>query len=210
MNHTTENGEKKSRKKLWAVVGVGALAVGLAGGGALTTLYTSITGNDFRTAVPEEYDEDRPETETEGALLTIAGDPMVHEFDSSTHNDLVQASWTLTNEGKAAAPFDGTFVPVGAISPELAAALTVEYGVHGADGAIQGWVPAGTLADQVSYAEALNLGDSTIAGGEERPIAVRVVLPDPRVLADDENIGAELRVVANFTVSYIDPLDRTA
>lgn len=202
MTTTTERSTTKSRKKIWAACGAGALAFALVGGGALTTLSTAIQGNEFRAAVPTEE-------QPAGALLRLDGDPLSYTFDSSTYNDQVQTVWTLSNVGQTDAPFDGQLEVVGEVSEALAQALHLEYGVVDDDGTVRAWRSAGTLAESRSFAETLSLGEATIAGGTEVPVAVRVLLPDPTGLQDEGEVGELLEVVADFTVSYLDPLDRT-
>lgn len=197
---TTE--QKKSRKKIWTVVGVGVLAAAIAGGGALTTLYTSIAGNQFRAAVPDEG------VDPDGALLRISGLPINHTFDSSTHNHQVRADWVLTNVGQDTTEFDGRFETLASIDEDLAEALVVQYGVVDAAGQVTSWRAGGTVAEPRTFAEAT--GISSIDGGEEIPVVVRVLLEDPTSIAsgDPAEIGEMLHVVADFTVSYLDPLPR--
>lgn len=193
---------KKSRKKLWAAVGVGVLAVAVAGGGALTTLNTTISGNDFRALVPQSSDQ------PEGALLQISGAPIDHVFDSDTFNHQVRADWTLVNRGLQAASFDGRFTTLANIDAELADALVVQYGVVNADGEVTGWRDGGTVAQPRGYATAT--GIDSIPGESELPIVVRVLLEDPTLIAteNEDEVGQMLRVVADFVVSYMDPLSR--
>ena len=199
-NETTKNDSRK--KKIWTVVGVGALAVAVAGGGALSTLYTSIADNRFAAAVPEDTEE----VPTEGALLRISGEPISYRFDSANFNDRVVGEWVLTNEGTMAAPFDGGFELREQVSAELARALDVEYGVVDGSGAVTRWVPAGTVADTASFAEVL--GIDSIEGGQSIPVHVRVLLTDPSLIEGAGEVGDELEVRADFTVSYLDPLSR--
>ncbi|WP_158374849.1 hypothetical protein [Cellulosimicrobium cellulans] len=194
----TKPSRGRSLRTIAAVVGIGAVAATAVGTGALSTLYTTLAGNTFRAEVPDAG------TAPQGALLRIAGDPIDHTFDTSGHVDQVRGDWTLTNHGPDATTWDGAF-DVGADVPAtLAAALTVEYGVLDDQGQVIGWRDAGTLAEHRSIGDVLHGTQAvTIAGGESVPIAVRVVLPDPRDL--EGAAGDELTLVADFTVSYLDP-----
>ncbi|WP_217616836.1 hypothetical protein [Cellulomonas sp. GbtcB1] len=200
---TIEN--KKSRKKVWTAVGVAALAVAVAGGGALTTLYTSIAGNQFRTTVPDAA------VDPEGALLQLEGQAIDHVFDSSTYNHQVRADWVLKNRGPDTTQFDGAFETLANVDQNLAQALVVQYGVvDPVSGDVTAWRAGGTVAAPTSFAAAT--GIDSIAGDAEIPVVVRVLLEDPTLIAsdDDEEIGEVLRVVADFTVSYLDPLQPRA
>lgn len=187
------------KKKIWTVVAVGALTAAVAGGGALTTLYSSISGNEFRAEVPDSA------VEPEGGLLQITGAAIDHTFDATTFNEEVRASWVLRNRGTLATEFDGQFVTVAGIDADLAAALVVQYGQVDAGGAIIQWVDGGTVAAPRSFATAT--GIDSIDGGDSIPVEVRVLLEDPTLIASDDpaEIGETLRVVADFTVSYLDP-----
>jgi hypothetical protein len=195
---TTQHRHGSARKKVAAAVGVGALVAAMAGTGALNTLYTSITGNQFRAAVPAETDT------AEGALLEITGTPIDKTFNTGQYNDQAQATWTLTNHGPDATEFDGTFEVTNPVSDELAAALSVEYGVTNAAGDITRWRPAGTLDAPRTFADVL--GISEIEGESELAIPVRLVLADPSDLVDAGDEGDVLRVTADFVVSDLDPL----
>lgn len=199
MNAAIEKSESR-KKKVWIVLGVGALAAAIAGGGALTTLYTSINNNEFRTTVADS------EQETEGALLVLHGERIDYDFDSSTHNDQVQGLWYLENRGAQTTSFDGTFELLADIDQNLAATLVLQYGLVNADGETIRWRDAGTLADPASFATVTGIG--SIDGGDLIPVHVRVLLEDPSGIAwaDPDMIGTELSVVADFTVSYLDPL----
>ena len=205
MNPTTTRSQDRDRrkKKLWVVLGVGLLATAVAGGGALSTLTTSISGNEFRAAVP-----DADGVEPEGALVRITGQAIDHEFDSSTFNHQVRASWVLENQGTSATTFDGHFRTAAGSDEALAAALTVQYGEVDANGDVVRWVDGGTVANPTPFAQATGIG--AIDGGTRIPIEVRVVLEDPSAIAADDEalIGEMLRVAADFTVSYLDPVDR--
>lgn len=184
-----------SKKKIGAVAVAGLLVAGIAGSGAVTTLYTSIANNHFQATIPDK------DTEVTGALLTLSGDPLVHTFNTSVYGDRVQGTWTLTNSGNTAAPYNGTLAPVGTMSDSLAKALTVQYGVENTEGVIS-WHDAGTLAAPLTYAQATNT-EHSINGGAKQEIPVRVVLQDPTALEGEP--GADLSVNATFTVSYVDP-----
>ena len=194
---STQQRRGPARARVWTVVGVGALAAAMAGTGALSTLYTSITGNELRAAVPGTDGAD-------GALLVISGDPIDKTFDTGQYVDQVQAVWTLENRGPVAATFDGRFEVGAGVSAELAAALDVEYGVTDASGTVTRWLPAGTVAAPATFADVL--GIEQIAGHSTLPVPVRLVLADPAALLDAGDEGDELRVVADFVVSYLDPL----
>src|SRR6478736_7392551 len=200
MTRTTGTTDQPRRR--WrttaAVAACAALGVAAVGGGALTTLYTAITGNTFRAEVPAEG------TTPEGALLEITGSPIDHTFDTSGHIDQVRGDWTIVNRGQDATTWDGAFDLGADVPATLAASLTVEYGVLDAQGQVTGWRAAGTLADHRSIGEVLHGAQAVpIAGDESVPVAVRVVLPDPRSL--EGTAGDELTLVADFTVSYLDP-----
>lgn len=198
MTNQIEN-EKKSRKKFWAVVGVGALVAATIGGGALTTLYTTIADNEFNATVTDG--------EVHGARLVLNGDAMEHTFDTTTFHDPVLAEWTLTNHGDTATTWDGNFDLLNGISETLAQHLRVEYGIH-RDGRLTSWRDAGTMADSRTFGDVVfGSSELSIAGGESIPVAVRVSLPDPALL--DGTVGDELQVLADFTVSYLDPIERS-
>jgi hypothetical protein len=186
--------DKKNRKKLWTVVGVGALAAAVAGGGALSTLTTAIDGNRFAGAVPGEGPLD-------GAQLVISGQAIDHTFDTTSFHsgEYAQGTWTLVNNGGDAAAWDGTLAATGEVPASLAGALEVEFG----DGS-GGWHAAGTLAEQVSYATALGIAGNELAGESQVVIPVRLSLPDPSLLSGTE--GELLEVLADFTVTYLNPL----
>jgi hypothetical protein len=187
-----------TNKKRAGVLGAAALLVaGVAGVGAVTTLTTALTGNHFSADVRAEDDD--PVT---GARVEVTGDPIVHTFDTTKYNDVAPGTWTITNHGTDGAPFDGTFAPTGEISASLAENLTVQYGDDIVAGQPTTWRDAGTLANPVSYADALSLKDATLAGGESRVVPVRVILSDPTALEGDA--GETLTVGATFTVTYVD------
>lgn len=189
-----KNNAKK--KKLATAIAAGLLVAGVAGGGAVVTMNTTLADNLFQAEVPSE------DTVTQGALLQVSGDPLVHTFDVTRFNDTIAGEWTLTNIGEATAPFDGTLAPVGSMSETLAENLTVQYGTV-ANGQTT-WHNAGTLANPVSYTDALQLSEVTLdGGGATQQIPVRVTLADPTQL--DGVAGEELQVNATFTVNYIDP-----
>lgn len=199
MSAQTENNNSR-KKKIWTVVGVGALAAALAGGGALTTLFTSVDGNDFRSTVADS------EEETQGSLLRLTGDPMDKEFDSSTHNDQVQAEWTLENLGPATTEFAASFEMLADIDQDLAEALVVKYGLVDADGVTVRWVDGGTVAQPLDFGTVTGL--TAIDGYTQIPVHVQVILEDPSLISSDdpELIDTPLRVLADFVVSYLDPL----
>lgn len=202
MKHNVE-ATKSRKKKLWTVVGVGALAAAVAGGGALSTLYTSIAGNEFRAPVIGA------DQEVDGSLLVLSGDPIDYTFDSTTYNDQVQASWVLENQGELTTQFEGQFETLANVDEDLAAALTVQYGVvDAASGEVTSWRDGGSLASPRTFSQAT--GIDAIDGGETIPVAVRVILEDPSLIAteDAEQLETVLQVVADFTVSYMDPLER--
>ncbi|WP_147463530.1 hypothetical protein [Cellulomonas triticagri] len=191
-----------SRKKTWTAVGVGALAVAVAGAGAYSTLTTSIADNRFSAAVPEETDEP-----VEGALLVLEGKEIDKTFDSDTLNDWAVGDWTLTNRGASATEFDGTFQLHNDIDQALAEALKVQYAVVDDAGDVVRWRDAGTVAATGSLSEVL--GIDSIAGESTIPVVVRVLLEDPQVLVGADETGAPLHVLADFTVSYLDPIERS-
>ena len=194
------NTQSRRRSRLaqaGAAVGAGALVAAMAGTGALSTLYTSITGNEFRAVVPGP---ERPD----GASLVISGDPIDKTFDSTVYNDQVQATWTLENRGPHAAEFDGTFRLGDDVSPDLAAALTVQYGVTGSSGEVTEWRAAGRLDAPASLGEVLGVDE--IAADTSVRIPVRLILSDPEELRPAGDVDDTLRVTADFVVSYLDPL----
>lgn len=197
---TSRPADDNRKKTIWTVLGVGLLAAAVAGGGALSTLSTSIAGNQFRATVPG--DGETPD----GGLLRLTGQAIDHEFDSSVYNDLVRASWVLTNHGPQSTAFDGTFQTLADVDATLASALVVQYGETDAAGQVTRWVHGGTIAAPLTFAEAL--GIDAIDGTSQIPVEVRVLLEDPSLIASDvaEEIGATLRVAADFTVRYLDPL----
>lgn len=197
MSTSTPTRPTSRSKKIWTIVGVGALAAAVAGGGALSTLVTSIDGNRFTAPVPGST------TQPGGALLTIDGTPINHPFETGAYNQLVQASWELENHGPDTATFDASFRTLADIDPALADALTVSYGLHDADGTLVGWADGGTVARPTPFATAT--GIDSIAGHTTIPVLVEVKLEDPSVLADDSAVGGTLTVVADFVVSYLDP-----
>jgi hypothetical protein len=204
--HTDRSRSRK--KKIWTTIGVAALAAAVAGVGALSPFYTYVRDNVFTTTVPEEYDPSDPDTRPDGGYLVLTGDAIDHPFDSSRYLDSVDAFWTLENRGAVPIEFDGDFRLHTDIDPELAAVLEVYYGIgteaDGAAGTID-WQPAGTIAaPDRTFAEALGIDE--IAGDETIPVAVSVVLVDPTGLADVGDLGDDLRVKADFRVSYLDPL----
>ncbi|MEV7973211.1 hypothetical protein [Cellulomonas sp. NPDC089187] len=189
--------QKKNHRKVWAVLGVAALSMGVVGVGALSTLYTSIDDNHFSAAVPDK------EVPTKGALLRLTGDPIDHVFDSAKHNDLVIGSWTLTNHGTDTTEFDGTFELGTPVSADLAKALTVQYGIVDAQGKVTRWVDAGTVAKTATFGSVT--GITSIDGAAAIPVEVRVVLEDPALIEDAGTVGEMLKVNADFVVSYLDP-----
>ncbi len=187
----------KTNKRVGAGVVAGVLAVGMVSTGAVTTLYTAITGNQFSADVRGE--DDPPLT---GALLDLMGAPMVHTFDTTRYNDQVTGIWMLENNGPDATAFDGILEAVGAdVPPTLAAQLQIEYGQIGESGTI--WHDAGTLLAPTSYADALGLSNPTVQGHGVVDIPVRVTLANPAALEGEP--GQTLTLDASFTVSYLDP-----
>ncbi len=198
---------RSRKKKIGVAVGAAALAAALAGTGALNTLYETLADNVFRTTVPDRYDPTDPTdpgTQPDGALLVLHGTAMDKDFDSSVYNDNVVAHWQLENQGPDATTFDGQFKPRGQVTPELAAALVVEYGVYDAAGTLVDWADGGTVAAPRSMADAI--GVDTIQGDETIPVSVRVRIGHPSALATAGDLGDQLQLVADYVVSYLDPL----
>lgn len=137
-----------------------------------------------------------------GGHLDLTGDPLVHTFDLDRPGDAVTGEWTVTGRSAQPVGFDGVLRPDGAPDPGLAAALAVEYGSVGADGAVADWHPAGTLASPRSYADALGT-DPVARPGEPVVIPVRVSLPDPSRVTGEP--GQTVEVTASFTVTYLAP-----
>ncbi|OAZ42344.1 hypothetical protein A9Z40_01745 [Microbacterium arborescens] len=187
----------KNRKKLLAVIAAGALGVGMVGVGANWDHVTSIVDNRFSATAPGSDIDD-----IGGALLTVAGAPIDHVFDTTKYNQFVDATWTVTNKGGDAAQYAASFETRGDISPNLAQNLQVRYGVTDASGQVTSWVAAGTLAEPVEFTAALGLA-SAIEGNASIQVPVRILLEDPTVLEGDA--GDEHRVTADFVVSYMNP-----
>jgi len=139
---------------------------------------------------------------TSGGHLELTGDPLVHTFDLDRPGDSVTGEWTVTGRSAGPVRFDGVLRPDDDRAPGLAAALAVEYGAVGADGAVAAWHPAGTLAAPLSYADALGTEPVTRAG-EPVVIPVRVSLPDPALVTGEP--GRTVEVGASFTVTYLAP-----
>ena len=137
-----------------------------------------------------------------GGHLDLTGDPLVHTFDLDRPGDSVTGEWTVTGRSTRAVGFDGVLRPDDDRAPGLAAALAVEYGSVGADGAVAAWHPAGTLAAPRSYADALGT-DPVTRAGEPVVIPVRVSLPDPALVTGEP--GRTVEVGASFTVTYLAP-----
>jgi hypothetical protein len=198
---------RSRKKKIGVAVGAAALAAALVGTGALSTLYETLADNVFRTTVPSHYDPTDPTDpgdQPDGALLVLHGAAMEKDFDSSVYNDNVVAHWELENRGPEATTFDGQFKPRGQVTPELAAALRVDYGVYDAGGTLVDWADGGTVASPRSLADAI--GVDTIQGDETIPVSVRVRIADPSTLATAGDLDDPLRLVADYVVSYLDPL----
>ncbi|WIE70320.1 hypothetical protein [Curtobacterium sp. MCLR17_054] len=192
---------KTKKSKVTAGVIAAALAVGAAGIGAVTTLNTTLTGNHLTAVAPD------PTSPPTGGLVSISGAPLVKEFDGTEYNQLAESTWTLTNKGDKAAPFDGVLQQLKGSDPALADALTLQFGEQKGSDTV--WHDAGTLADPVSYDEALSLDDSEALVPENDgtvTIPVRVVLADPTVLPyDGANPDKKFTLDANFVVNYTDP-----
>lgn len=191
-----ENTRNRNKKLLAAGVAV-ALGAGTVGVGANWDHITSVVGNQFSATV-----SDVDPGEVGGALLTIAGDPINHDFDTTQFNDVAEARWTLANRGTAPAQYAATFESTGTISQNLAENLDVFYGVTNAAGDVTSWTPAGTMAAPVEYTTAMGTG-SEIAGSSSIDIPVRIVLEDPTLLEGEADTVHS--VVADFTVSYMNP-----
>ncbi len=185
-----------NKKRAGVLAAAALLVAGAVGTGAVTTLTTALSGNQLSADVRSDDDP------ISGARVVVTGDPIVHTFDTTKYNDIAPGTWTITNLGTDAAPFDGTFAPTGDIADSLAENLTVQYGDDIVAGQPTTWHDAGTLAAPVSYADALSLADATLAGGESRVVPVRVILSDPTALQG--TAGETLTVGATFTVTYVD------
>ncbi|RMI14025.1 hypothetical protein [Cellulomonas triticagri] len=196
---TTPQTQDSRKKKIWTVVGVGALAAAIAGAGAVSILNTTIGDNRFKAEVPTEG-----EGVTRGVHLAIAGQEFDETFDAITANRQYQREWVLTNSGPDTGTFDGEFTNFSQLDAALGDALTIEYQVTG-DGIDTGFVPAGTLASGASFADAT--GISTIDGNETLTITVRVTLVDPTVLGTtpEGDDPVTLNVAGDFVVSYTNP-----
>lgn len=187
---------KKNRTKVLAVIAAGALGVGAIGVGANWDHVTSIVDNRFSATAPDDREE------IGGALLSVAGAPIDHVFDTTKYNQYVDATWTVTNRGSDAARYAANFESTGEISANLAQNLQVRYGVTDDAGQVTRWVNAGTLADPVEFTSALGL-PSSIGGDASIQVPVRIVLEDPTALEGEA--GDEHRVTADFVVSYMNP-----
>lgn len=140
-------------------------------------------------------------TARSGAVLSLAGAPLVHTFDTTTPGDSIQGEWTLSNNGTQAVTYDGVLAPVGEFSLDLAQNLDVAYGVVGSDGQITGWARAGTLAQPVSYTTALGADSPEMTGTDSITIPVRVTLTDPEALTSPYD--EEQTVGATFSINYL-------
>jgi len=188
-----------NRKKKILVAGTAALLVaGVAGGGALITAQSTISGNRFEAVKPAAS------TPPAGSHLVLSGTPIDHTFDGTTFDEQVEATWTLQNDGNADAIYTGALTPrtVDATSDGLAQQLEVDYSLDGNQ-----WAPAGHLDAPMELGAALKDagiipdGLSEAKGGSSE-VHVRIRLSDPRNLP-----GADLdhlKVNAQFAVDYMD------
>ena len=189
---------RSTKKKLLAAGVAVAVGAGMVGVGANWDRVDRIAGNTFTAEIPD------PDAGMDGAVLRIDGDPIEHDFVTTTFGDFTQEEWTLTNIGPDAAPFQGTFKHVGAISTDLAENLTVEYGAVDENGdVVPGvFVDGGTMAAPKELTEALGI-PSEFPGYGQMTILVRVTLDDPTLLEGDE--GDVHSIVASFDVEYMNP-----
>lgn len=134
--------------------------------------------------------------------LGVTGDPLVHTFDLDRPGDAVTGEWRVSSRTSGPIAFDGVLRPDGEPGPGLAAALAVEYGSVGPDGAVTAWHDAGTLAAPRSYADALG-SEPAARGGAPVVVPVRVSLPDPAAVTGAP--GGRVEVTASFVVSYLAP-----
>lgn len=182
--------ELSKNQKTVGALGIGVVLVaGLVGTGAVTTLTSVLSGNEFDATISRT-------TPPTGALVEVSGAPLTHTFDVTKFNDSVEGTWTIENKGTVDAPYDGTLAPHGEVSASLAQNLTVEY----SDGTT--WYKAGTLDAPLSYAAATGRPSPSLAVGATQSVPVRITLDDPTLLQGED--GANLRVSANFTVTYTD------
>jgi len=198
MSTNNENTAKKSgtKKKLALMAAAGLLVAGIAGAGAVTTLTASLGGNEFSAKIDSE-------TTPEGALITVTGDPLVHEFDIATFNDSVEGTWSINNVGTVPAIYDGVLNATGEVPASLAEQLRVEYGIPGEAAGETRWLEAGTLAAPNSFADTLRLAgafDASLDATQTQTVLVRVTLLDPTQLQGED--GDTLTVHASFDVSY--------
>lgn len=135
-----------------------------------------------------------------GGLVTVAGDPLVYDFDPGMPGDSVTGWWEVRGRSATPVPYDGVLAVQGQVSPVLARALVVHYGEVDSDGALVTWHPAGTLADPVTYADALSRAPS-IDVTRPTTIPVRVSLPDPGLVTGEP--GETMLVEAAFTVAFL-------
>jgi len=134
------------------------------------------------------------------AAVAVDGDPLVHTFDLDRPGDAVAGAWRVTATGSSPVPFDGALAAEHPVPAALAQALAVEYGRTDAAGRLLDWHPAGTLADPVTYGNAL-ARDPRVQAGEPVVVPVRVSLPDPAAV--DGVPGEVLEVRASFVVSWL-------
>lgn len=167
----------------WALVSVAA--AGLAVGGDAAAAGTRAANVDPATAI------------------TVQGEPLTHTFDLAHPGDAVAGEWRVTAAGAANSaapvPFDGVLTSDRPVTETLARGLAVEYGRVDAVGQLVEWHAAGTLAEPVSYGDALGAEPRVHAGGQV-VVPVRVSLPDPAAVT---GAPGEVQVVrAAFVVSW--------
>lgn len=133
-------------------------------------------------------------------LVTVVGERLVYDFDPGVPGDSVTGRWEVRGRSGLPVPWDGVLAVDGQVSPVLARALAVHYGEVDADGALLTWHAAGTLADPVTYAEALS-GAPSVDAARSTVIPVRVSLPDPGLVTGEP--GETMLVEAAFTVAYL-------
>jgi len=184
---------KEGRKRLAVMAAAGLLVVGVAGVGAVTTLTTSLGGNQFSASIDSNVDP-------AGALLVVTGEPIVHEFDITTFNDSVDGAWTIENMGDVGVSYDGVLTAIGDVPASLAAQLRVEYGLVDSQGEVTQWIGAGTLAESRSYNDTVGNSAASLDAAEVQLVPVRITLADPTQLEGAD--GETLTVHASFDVTY--------
>lgn len=167
-----------------------ALVAGSAGGGALLTAQSSLTGNKWETKASAPAPAP---TET----VTVTGTPFDAHLDAT--DTTATRDWVITNHSKThAATLSGIFTPKGSSSAN-ADSVKVEYGHNNSiisTGVNYKWKDGGTLA----HPESFSLGDvlqsgSTIAPNQSITVRVKTTFDDPKT-------GVDATDAADFGITY--------